>query len=94
MSVLHLLALAGAGMAGVATAAAAVLAPAARRAYRMTPRPVRRPPAVPAGPSQGWDSTDFFTCPREQARRPHAVSADGSRRCWSCGHHTPTGETR
>ncbi|UQA95725.1 hypothetical protein [Streptomyces halobius] len=34
------------------------------------------------------DATDFDLCPREQRIRPHAIRADGSRRCWECGHET------
>jgi hypothetical protein len=39
------------------------------------------------------DLADFDTCPREQRTTAHAISADGSRRCWNCGHETP-GRTR
>lgn len=97
---IDLLAVVGAGTVGAATAAAAALAPAARRTYRMTPPPALPTVAEYAGPAglpPDCDTTDFYPCPREQVRRPHAVSADGSRRCWSCGHPTPPsapGETR
>ncbi|MFH8577197.1 hypothetical protein [Streptomyces zaomyceticus] len=37
---------------------------------------------------------DFFPCPAEQRRRPHAIHADGSRNCWSCGHTTTPGSDR
>ncbi|MFF2612282.1 hypothetical protein [Kitasatospora sp. NPDC058046] len=84
-------ALVGSGTAA-AVAAAAVLAPHLRRAQRMTPLPVRGRIAAVVPPS-GCDVTDFYECPAEHRRRPHAVSADGARRCWQCGHETP-GETR
>ncbi|MFJ2882382.1 hypothetical protein ACIQGT_14315 [Streptomyces sp. NPDC093108] len=35
------------------------------------------------------DELGFYHCPAEGRRRPHAVSVDGSRACWTCGHHTP-----
>ncbi|MBT2492325.1 hypothetical protein J7E96_28215 [Streptomyces sp. ISL-96] len=35
------------------------------------------------------DALDFFLCPRSQRSQPHAVHADGSRRCWHCGHDSP-----
>lgn len=34
------------------------------------------------------DVLDFDHCRREQRTRPHALHADGSRRCWNCGHET------
>ncbi|WP_327415474.1 hypothetical protein [Streptomyces sp. NBC_01233] len=40
------------------------------------------------------DACDFFPCPAEQRRRPHAIHADGSRDCWSCGHTTTPGVER
>ncbi|MFF5655277.1 hypothetical protein [[Kitasatospora] papulosa] len=39
------------------------------------------------------EPVDYDHCPREQRRRPHAFSDDGSRRCFECGHTTP-GRTR
>ncbi|MFJ7489755.1 hypothetical protein ACIQZB_00590 [Streptomyces sp. NPDC097727] len=35
------------------------------------------------------DLADFDDCPREKRRTPHAIRADGSRRCFRCGHETP-----
>ncbi|MDN3056916.1 hypothetical protein PH213_20645 [Streptomyces sp. SRF1] len=34
------------------------------------------------------DALDYDYCPREQRTQPHALRADGSRRCWACGHET------
>lgn len=34
------------------------------------------------------DSTDYGHCPADGRRTAHAISVDGSRRCWECGHTT------
>ncbi|MEW2068463.1 hypothetical protein [Streptomyces sp. NPDC007346] len=39
------------------------------------------------------DALDMDHCQIEQHTTPHAYRADGSRRCWSCGHDTPGVQT-
>lgn len=36
------------------------------------------------------DALDYAICPAESRTTPHALHADGSRRCWQC-HHTTAG---
>ncbi|MEH0402935.1 hypothetical protein ACFY7V_03850 [[Kitasatospora] papulosa] len=36
------------------------------------------------------DALDYAICPAERRTTPHALRADGSRRCWQC-HHTTAG---
>ncbi|CAM5481814.1 MULTISPECIES: hypothetical protein [Streptomyces] len=55
------------------------------------PAPAPQPPSpLPALWAAGHlDIADFSDCPRENRRTPHAMRADGSRRCFRCGHETP-----
>lgn len=54
------------------------------------PAPAPNEPAPPALWLQGRaDLADFDDCPRQNRRTPHAIRADGSRQCFSCGHETP-----
>lgn len=56
--------------------------------------PVKPPPDVAALIETGQaNGLDFFYCPSEERRRPHAVGVDGSRTCWHCGHDTPGDRT-
>lgn len=34
------------------------------------------------------DAAEYHYCTRERSTRAHAVTADGRRRCWSCGNET------
>jgi DNA polymerase-3 subunit epsilon len=34
------------------------------------------------------DAAEYHYCTRERSTRAHAITADGRRRCWSCGHET------
>lgn len=76
---------------GLVSAAAYLVRPAVeawRRANRAAPAPAATADVlalVAAGQAEGLD---FYHCPGEQRRRPHAVSVDGSRTCWHCGHHS------
>ncbi|WP_030236981.1 hypothetical protein [Streptomyces sp. NRRL S-350] len=72
----------------------AVLVLPARRAMRMAPVPVRARGRVLVLPEAELELADFFDCPREGRRTAHAVSLDGSRRCWDCGHTTTPGGAR
>ncbi|MFC8723669.1 hypothetical protein [Streptomyces bacillaris] len=38
------------------------------------------------------EAVDIGLCLVEQMTRPHAVGADGSRRCWGCGYVTTAGD--
>lgn len=81
MNVLDLLTV----LVGLAIVAVAVV-------LKHSPRPGRQCVAddvVALVESGQADGCDFFLCPGEQRRRPHAVRVDGSRVCWSCGHDTP-----
>ncbi|MET7695832.1 hypothetical protein ABZT06_49635 [Streptomyces sp. NPDC005483] len=57
------------------------------------PAPVASPApfayALPALFEGRADIADFDDCPREKRRTPHAMRADGSRKCFRCGHETP-----
>ncbi|KUN37756.1 hypothetical protein AQJ30_15860 [Streptomyces longwoodensis] len=59
------------------------------RALRAGPAPAPLPALERPAPIEGADIADFDTCPRENRRTPHAMRADGSRRCFRCGHETP-----
>lgn len=37
------------------------------------------------------DALEYALCPAERRTTPHALRADGSRRCWEC-HHITTGD--
>jgi hypothetical protein len=54
------------------------------------PAPARPVLALPALWAQGRaDIADFDDCPREKRRTAHGMRADGSRKCFDCGHETP-----
>ncbi|MEU1180569.1 hypothetical protein ABZ464_23505 [Streptomyces sp. NPDC005820] len=54
------------------------------------PAPASSVLALPALWAEGHaDIADFADCPREKRRTPHAMRADGSRKCFRCGHETP-----
>jgi hypothetical protein len=60
------------------------------RALRAGPAPAPSVLALPALWAEGRaDIADFADCPREQRRTPHAMRADGSQKCFRCGHETP-----
>ncbi|GGZ72851.1 hypothetical protein ACFOOM_01265 [Streptomyces echinoruber] len=66
-----------------------VPAPAAALAAPLSSEPVVLSLWLEDGPAL----VDLDICPREQRRRPLAVSDDSSRRCFHCGHTIP-GRTR
>ncbi|MFE4329703.1 hypothetical protein ACFRQM_09625 [Streptomyces sp. NPDC056831] len=83
MSALYVLEAAAA--LGVVVAAVAVRPRAARPSESSKHTPVDAVVLIESGEADGCD---FYLCPAEQRPRPHAIHADGSRRCWHCGHDT------
>ncbi|MFG2404190.1 hypothetical protein ACGFR8_07600 [Streptomyces brevispora] len=82
--------------AGLVSAAAYLMGPAVeawRRAHRAAPAPAASPDVVALIANGQAERLDFYHCPGEQRRRPHAVSVDGSRTCWHCGHHSSGDQT-
>ncbi|MFD8820836.1 hypothetical protein ACFV1C_00455 [Streptomyces sp. NPDC059605] len=76
--------------AGLISIAAAMIAARLRGSTSPAARHARPPADVLALVEDGRaDGLDFYHCPAEGRRRPHAVGVDGSRACWTCGHHTP-----
>lgn len=57
-------------------------------AARGAGRPEGVDPLAAAYAAGAVDATELLYCPRERRTRPHAVAADGRRRCWDCGCET------
>lgn len=81
---------AGLGGATLGVALPAGLVALAQRAFPSLFPGVGRAQAATAAlpPGEPFELTTFEFCPREQRTRPHALAADGSLRCWSCGTET------